>query len=262
MTYIPFKSDIAKNKPNTIANPSDYCPFCDRATLRAEGRIIKETVNFLILENKFPVMEGSFPTVLVETPTCEGHIGTYSLAYLTELLSFALDYYNELSQKSDYKSIALLKNYGPFSGGSIRHEHCQIIGFKHLNYQDNLHNNDFEGIPAIENENITVNVSTSPRSEFYELNIILKNKNHLDSLALYLQKAVNFILNILNKKNHSYNFAFYIDENDIKVKIFSRGPTTVLLLGYGIQQLPNNLDDIAIQLRQFIINDHNRERRY
>lgn len=251
MTHIPFKANIGKNKPNTLINREFKCPFCDRIALRKEGRVISETDEFLIVKNKFPVIENTFPTVIVEHNSCDEHIGTYSIDYLTRLLKFSLDFYNDLESSGSYKSVLFMKNHGIFSGGSIKHPHMQIIGFTQDSYKENLKDSDYEGVNILSNELIDWNFSNKPRSEFYEINLTLKDKTELEIFATYLQKSVNFTLKQLNKKYKCYNLAFQINEDSITVKIISRGPTSILLLGFGIHQTPNNLEQLAEQLREF-----------
>lgn len=251
LTYIPFKANTAKKKPNTILNHSSKCPFCDRSQLAKEKRFLKETDDFLIVKNKYPVMENAFATVVIEHKDCDQHIATYSLEYLTALLMFAIDYYRELESSSKFTSIAFFKNHGIFSGGSIKHPHMQIIGFENTDYNEDISSIDFEGESIISNQLIDWNLSTFPRSEGYEINLTINDGNRIDLLAAYLQKSVKYVLECLNTKHQCYNLAFYIKENKLKVKIISRGPTSVLLLGFGIHQTPNNLKEIAQHLKEY-----------
>ncbi|NGY88182.1 DUF4931 domain-containing protein [Bacillus megaterium] len=249
MTHITYKTNIGNNKPNTLINKNYKCPFCNREELHKEGHMLRETSEFLIAKNKYPVLEGSYPAVIVEHNSCNEHIGTYSVEYLERLLKFCLSYYADLEKTGSYKSIAFFKNHGIFSGGSIQHPHMQIIGFQNDSYEVN--NNDFNGIPIISNELIEWNFSNKPKSEFFEINLTLKNKDHLNKFCAYLQKSVQFVLQVLNTKHQCYNLAFQIEDDCIKVKIISRGPTSILLLGFGIHQTPNNLEELADQLRNF-----------
>jgi hypothetical protein len=250
LTHIIYKTNVGKNKPNTLINKDFKCPFCDRESLKKEGRILRETNDFLIVENKYPVIENSYPAVVVEHNSCDEHIGTYSIDYLTRLLNFCLDYYEDLKKTDSYESIAFFKNHGIFSGGSIQHPHMQIIGFND-SYKENIKDSDYEGVTILSNELIEWNFSDKPKSEFFEINLILKNKRQIESFAFCLQKSVNFILEVLNRKYQCYNLAFLIEEDCIKVKVISRGPTSILLLGFGIHQTPNNLEELASQLREF-----------
>lgn len=249
--HIPFKASTGKSKPNTLLNNEYKCPFCNRDELRSEGRVIKETEDFILVRNKYPVMANTFPTVLVEHTSCDEHIGTYSIEYLNKLLDFAFDYYFQLKESNKYRSIILFKNHGIFSGGSIKHPHMQVIGFEKNDYAENLSPSDFEGETILSNNAIDWNISSKPRSELYEINLILKDTKRIDILSKYLQKSVNFVLEQLNPKFKCFNLAFYIEEDTIKVKLFSRGPTSVLLLGFGIHQTPDNLSEVAERLKNF-----------
>lgn len=251
MTYINCLTKVTKNKPNNYINRNYKCPFCDRDELRKEGRIIRETEDFVIVENKYPVLQDAFSTVLIEHQSCGEHIGTYSIDYLTNLLRFSLNYYDELLNSGKFTSLVFFKNSGLMASGSIEHPHLQIMGLKNTNYQENIRESDFEGIPIISNQVIEWNLSTKPRSEFYEINIILHDKSRLDFLATYLQKSVNYILDVLNPKYKSYNIAFYVEEENIRLKIIPRWPSTVMLLGFGIHQTPDNLEETAQKLREY-----------
>ncbi|WP_456364171.1 DUF4931 domain-containing protein [Priestia aryabhattai] len=249
MTHIIYNTNVGSNKPNTLVNKDYKCPFCDRENLRKEGHILRETNEFLIVKNKFPVLKDSDPAVVVEHNSCNEHIGTYSVEYLERLLSFCLNYYEDLQKTGSYKSIAFFKNHGIFSGGSIQHPHMQIIGFHNNTYEVN--NDEFSGVTILSNQSIEWNFSNKPKSEFFEINLTLKNKEQLNEFCAYLQKSVQFILQVLNTKYQCYNLAFQIEEDRIRVKIISRGPTSILLLGFGIHQTPNNVEELAAQLRDF-----------
>jgi len=251
MTYMKWLANMSEGKPNTYINKEEQCPFCDRETLRKEGHIIDETEHFMIVKNKFPVLDNTFSTIIVEHPTCGEHIGTYSIDYLTKLLEYSLNYYDELQYSGQYTSIVFFKNHGLMAAGSIKHPHMQIMGFKNKTFHDNLQKSDFEGIPILSDQTVEWNVSTKPRSEFYEINIILHDKERLDVFAGCLQKTVNYTLEVLNPKYKSYNLAFNIKEKSLKVKVIPRQPSTILLLGYGIHQIPDNLEDIARQLKEY-----------
>ena len=245
MTFVKLKSNISKLKPNNYTNKNYECPFCNRETLRLEGRMIKETSDFLIVKNKYPTLEDTYSSILIEHRSCKQHMGSYTKKYLTDFLVFSLQHYEELMNSSNYTFLILFKNSGLFACGSIDHPHCQIIGFKNKVYQENIKDSDFQGIEIISDNDIEWNISTNPKSEFYEINILLFNKGKLDLLAEYLKKSINFILEVMNPKYQSYNLAFYIEKEHLKLKIIPRGPTSVLLLGYGIHQTPDNLEEVA-----------------
>lgn len=249
--HISFKASTGSDKPNTLIDKELTCPFCNQETLFKEGRVIRKTDEFMIIKNKFPVMENTFPTIIIEHKDCNQHIATYSVDYLTRLLTFAIEFYNELNESKKYTSTILFKNHGLFSGGSIKHPHMQVVGFENDDYHQNVSKEDFEGVPILSNPILDWNISSKPRSEFYEINLILKDLERIDVLALHLQKTVHYILQQLNKKYQCYNLAFYIEKNEIKIKVISRSPTSVLLLGFGIHQTPNNLKEVAEKLSEY-----------
>ena len=251
MNYIRFKTQERKQKPN-LYNKDIACPFCDRESLNSEDRTIKETSDFLILENKYPVMADALQTVLIEHSQCDEHIGSYSLRYLTELLAFGLDYYDELQDSGKYQSVCWFKNYGEISGGSVPHSHMQIIAFEKNDYHNQIREEDFEGetVWSID-DTLEVNISNKPRSEHYEFNFLLKHRDRLDLLANYLQKTVRFVLEELNVKYRSYNLAFYVEKDVLKVKLIPRKIESVMSLAFGMHFVPDDIPEVAQKLREY-----------
>ena len=78
--------------------------------------------------NKFPVFEGTYPTVIVETSDHNAELTTYSKEKLHEVISFGLERWEKVERDKRFKSVLYFRNYGPGSGGSQRHPHSQIIG--------------------------------------------------------------------------------------------------------------------------------------
>lgn len=251
MNYIRYKTQTKKHKPN-LYNQEVACPFCDRESLKLQDRIIKETSDYLIVGNKYPVMDDALQTVIIEHKQCEEHIGSYSLEYLTGLLEFSLDYYDELNESGEYQSVCWFKNYGSYSGGSVPHSHMQIIAFEHNDYLDQISEKDFVGEVVWSIDDILeVNISHRPRSEFYEFNFLLKRRDRLDVLANYLQKTVRFVLEDLNTEFRSYNLAFFVEENGLKVKLLPRKIVNLMPLVFGLHFVPDNIPEVSQRLRDY-----------
>ena len=70
-----FLNDIGKQKPESIRNRSAACPFCDKEQLT---NILATDGSIIWLKNKFPTLQDTFQTVLIETDNCEDHIATYT----------------------------------------------------------------------------------------------------------------------------------------------------------------------------------------
>ena len=76
--------------------------------------------------NKYPVLQDTWPTVIIETEGDQGELSTLSVDDATRIIQFGLDKWHETIATKEYKSVLFFKNHGPMSGGSIRHPHSQI----------------------------------------------------------------------------------------------------------------------------------------
>jgi galactose-1-phosphate uridylyltransferase len=247
---IQHQTHIGKQKPNTLMNREKACPFCDRKVFISENAVVAEEGTKLLIENKYPVFDKGYATVLVETDTCERHIHNYDERELIDVLSFGINQWKKMKNSGKYKGVMFYKNHGPISGGSIYHAHMQIIGLEEIEAQTFLLPEYFEGVIIEKRDGFEWNVSNKPKSEFYEFNVKMENEQHMKSFCLAIQKTVQYIIGTLNKTHASYNLAFYEFDNQIICKIFSRFPTSPVFLGYSLTQVPNNIESIAQQLQK------------
>lgn len=134
MSYLIFNQKISNKKPNTIRNKEIICPFCNRQLL---AKIHSQVDDVLLVANKFPTIAKADMFVVVETKTCQEDVFNYSCDKYTKILEFAIDNWLHLKNDPDYVEAILHKNYGPLSGGSIKHEHMQIVGFKKKKFMIN-----------------------------------------------------------------------------------------------------------------------------
>lgn len=251
-THLHFNTGIGKQKPNSIRNKELSCPFCDTDKLTD---IIAVDGTIIYLKNKFPVLENTYQTVLIETDDCHGELSTYPEEHLNKLIRFGLTRWLEMIETKEYRSVIFFKNHGPFSGGTIAHPHMQIIGLKEIDYREKIHPSDFEG-PAIHEKNGTVfSISTKPRIGFYEFNIKLGDIEDISAFAKYIQVAAHYILNNFPFKSTSYNLFFYQLNDDIYAKVVPRGVTTPIFIGYFIPQVPNNIEWMKNDVRERYFND-------
>ena len=61
-----FNIELGRTKPVNIRNEQVRCPFCDRSKLTD---ILDTSGHIIWLMNKYPVLEKTWPTVIIETET-------------------------------------------------------------------------------------------------------------------------------------------------------------------------------------------------
>jgi hypothetical protein len=250
LNQIIFNTAIGKIKPESIKNKETKCPFCDLQQLE---NIIEIDGPIIWLENKYPVLEKTFQTVIIETDQCNSDISQYSLTHLNRLLQFSIHKWLELAQNERYKSVILFKNHGYLSGGTIKHPHMQIVGLEEIDYLDNVDVKDFEGLLIDKREDVEWNLSQHPRMGSYEWNIISDDINGLATMAGYIQKCVYYLLNQFFYSCDSYNLFFYHLYGKIIVKIIPRYVTPPLFIGFSIRQVANNLEEIVSDMRSYFL---------
>ncbi|GGE44955.1 DUF4931 domain-containing protein [Pullulanibacillus camelliae] len=242
-----FNPMIAKEKPNSVHHNS-LCPFCAKDQL---DEIIDTRDNMILVKNKYPVLEETFPTVLIETDECQSELADYALPHLYNLMAFAFEKWLEMENNERFKSVIFFKNQGPLSGGSIRHPHMQIIGLEKVDYHDNLKEEFFVGHRIIASDTLEVNLSTHPMIGFTEFNIRFTDLDQLHEVARSVQSICHYILNRFNGGScRSYNIFFYHWLDVFYVKIIPRYVTTPLYVGFGLRQTYNNPEAIIDDLRQ------------
>lgn len=249
-THLLFNTHLSRKKPESIRNRTVSCPFCDHDNL--EG-IIEQQGTMIWLANKYNVLEKTLQTVIIETDQCDGELSTYAKEQLYRLLAFAIEKWQEMLQSKEYRSVMLFKNHGPYSGGSIAHPHMQIIGFHQFDYLAHTIQEHFEGVLIHEADGVICNLSTKPRAGFSEFNVILTDPSsteQIQRMADMVQALAHYILNVLNPVFKSYNLFFYQIDDNICVKVVPRFVASPLFIGYSIPQVPNNLEEIAEDVRQ------------
>ena len=86
-THLHFHSNVGQQKPNSIHNRETTCPFCDRQGIES---ILAEDGPILLVPNKFPVLEDTYMTVLIETATCDEDLTTLPTDHLHRLIRFGV----------------------------------------------------------------------------------------------------------------------------------------------------------------------------
>ena len=86
----PLIFDIAlgRTKPVNMRDASVRCPFCDRSNLTD---ILAQDGHIIWLMNKYPVLQDTWPTVIVETEGDQGELSTLSVDDATRIIQFGLD---------------------------------------------------------------------------------------------------------------------------------------------------------------------------
>jgi galactose-1-phosphate uridylyltransferase len=245
-THITFFTEIGAQKPNSIKNKEIPCPFCRidelEEVLDKRGRII-------LVKNKYTVLEQAYQTVLIETDECERDLSNYTKQHLYDVLQFGLEHWEQMLNSGEYRSVMFFKNHGPLSGGTIRHPHMQIIGLKEVDCQHDFSKSQFEGLSILEEAGVRFTVSTKPRVGFYELNVIWDKGAELSLFADCIQAGVHYLLNHFHRNCTSYNLFFYKNNERTYCKIMPRFVTSPLYMGYGVQQVANNIEQIAQKIK-------------
>lgn len=244
--HLRFNTHIGREKPYTIDNREAECPFCDRSRLAG---ILDDQGDILYLVNKYPVLEDTFQTVIIETAHCESELSTYPREHLHRVMRFGVAKWLEMARDPRFASAVFYKNHGPHSGGSLRHPHMQIVGLHQVDYRQNVLAQDFEGLAIAPGDGVEFNLSTHPRVGFTEFNVILRDPAEIDRMADYVQVAAHYTLNGFNQYCSSYNLFFYELEGAIAAKLIPRFVMGPLYVGFSIPQVTNRLEEIVEAVR-------------
>ena len=101
-----FNIELGRTKPVNIRNEQVRCPFCDRSKLTD---ILDTSGHIIWLMNKYPVLEKTWPTVIIETETDEGEFSTLPTDEAAHILQFGLDKWRETRQRKEFKIRTLLQ---------------------------------------------------------------------------------------------------------------------------------------------------------
>ncbi len=246
INLIGFDVTLGSQKPENIIDRKASCPFCDVAHLTD---ILDTDGDIILLRNKYNVIKGADQFVIIEGCDCQADMPDYAKDHMHRLIRFSLRHWKQMIDSGKYKAVLFFKNFGPMSGGTIRHPHMQLVGFPDLNPALLFSTKEFEGIPIMEKNNVTLNASTCPRVGFGELNILPRKGYDPDTLADFIQISVDYIMHHFNKRCNSYNIFFYHDKESFYTKVMPRFATSPLFIGYNIHFLPNNLERIVQEMK-------------
>lgn len=246
-THLQFVMNIGQQKPESIINRETLCPFCDRASLTG---ILAEEGPLMLLKNKYPVLQDTLQTVLIETDECLAELSDYDPAHMRRLMRFAVREWEKLEQSGEFRSVVMFKSHGPQSGGTIRHPHMQIVGLEKVDYLEHVSAEQFEGIRIASAPGVELNISTKPRVGFYELNVVLSDPEQIDIMADYIQMAAHYLMHHFHKSCNSYNLFFYRLDGQICVKIMPRFVASPIFVGFGIPQVADRIGNVAQEMQR------------
>lgn len=242
INLIRFDMAVGRQKPENIIHKENDCPFCHPEGLTDiyatdEGGII-------LLKNKFDVLANADQLVLVETDRCGVDMPDYPPEHMRRIVRFGVAKWLEMESSGKYSAVIFFKNHGHLSGGTMRHAHMQLVGFRDADPSLFADAEDFEGLTIVEKDGVLLNAATHPRLGFGEFNLIAA-QGSLNTLADLLQKTVAYVCARFKKSEDSYNIFFYRLGEKIGVKVMPRFPTSPLMIGYDIRILPSHLAEIV-----------------
>lgn len=248
INLIKFDTDIGKTKPATLTQAEIACPFCDVEHLTD---IIDVDDDIIFLRNKYNVIENADQFVLIEGRECHSDMPEYSKEKMRRVIKMGVKHWQSLLASGKYEEVLFFKNFGIMSGGTIRHPHMQLVGFPKLKSELLFDEVELRGIVIAERDGVEFNISNCPRIGFGELNVIVEHGGSLETLADFIQIAVHYAMNHFSKRCTSYNIFFYHRADKIFAKVMPRYATSPYFVGYNIHFLPNNIERIAKEVKQF-----------
>lgn len=247
----------SKKRVETILPPTNYCPFCDVEQLTD---ILRIDCNKIWLKNKFPTIEKALMTVIIESDKHLGDVSTYSLSENRKVFRFAFECWDEMIKSGDFRSVLMFKNFGPHSGGTLRHPHLQVVGLHELDGYEQISPEHFEGI-EIKKNGLAVTLSTRPVMGFVEFNVIISGLENVEKLADSVHEITSYLMtDYMDGRCDSYNLFFHHFNGKYICKIVPRFITSPYFIGYKIAQvnklekLEEIADEIKIRLELMKIN--------
>lgn len=246
-----FNPKINKVKYATNT-PTSGCPFCDRESL---SDIYRQEGEKIWLKNKYQTLEKTEMTVIIESAEHEGDISTYSPAENREIFRFAFDCWGELIASDKFKSVLMFRNFGPRSGGSLRHPHMQIVGLKETDGYAEVKPENFSGL-EIHRNGVDIILSDQPVMGFVEFNVSIDDLSQVERLADHVQTISRYLVkDYMNGRCDSYNLFFYHIDGRYICKIVPRFITSPYFIGYKLSQVnsPEHLREVAMELKKILV---------
>ena len=232
-----FENAAATGKPDDNRRPGTSCPFCDVEGLE---NVIKRDGDRIWLMNKYRTLRDTVQTVLIESAEHEGDLTTYPRAQAREVIRFALSCWDEMISSGRFASVLMYKNFGPLSGGSLRHPHLQIVGLEHEDGYAAIRPEHFEGIEVTVLGEVHVTISLEPVMGFFEANVSMPRcagAEVRDAFSDALQATARYVLNEHHGgRADSYNLFFYHVAGRTIAKVMPRWVASPYYIGYRLAQ--------------------------
>ena len=244
-----FDTAIAKDKPENIRHPRDACPFCDPGQLTD---IIAQDADRIWLLNKFPTLQATWQTIVIESARHDGDIATYSPVENRAVFAFVLKHWQATIASGRFQSVLCYKSFGPHSGGSLRHPHMQIVGLTAVDGYANVTAANLTGYPALTVDRVQVTVSDQPIMGFVEINVAAPI-TAVTPFADAVQQVVQYTLNTyFHGWCDSYNLFFYPQGDQVVAKVVPLFNVSPYYIGYRLAQAdtPERMRAIAQEIRQ------------
>lgn len=240
-----FQTNAAKHKPENIRHTQNACPFCQPTHLT---HVLTQQADMIWLVNKFRTLQDTLQTLIIESADHNGDIANYSVTKNRQLFAFAFHCWHQLQTNPRYQSVLMYKNYGPLSGGSLRHPHLQIVGLEHTDGYADIALENFQGLPVLTHDALTVTISTKPVMGFVEINVHLKQATALVALADTVQAIIIYVLQRhYHGRCDSYNLFFYQLNGDVYCKVLPRFVVSPYFVGYHLAQVNDAAQLVAVQ---------------
>jgi len=233
---LTFRVKTARVKPNDMYGNSK-CPFCDRQSLID---ILNDSGDFMWLMNKYPTLDQTVQTIIIESRIHDTNLTAYSSLYMERLWRYIEECWETMASSGKYASTVLLKNHGLMSGSSLKHPHLQLIGLEQIDAVAMRTVSDFEGLELYSDDNCTATISTEPIMGFVELNVITKRHQHSPMTSQVIQALVRYILiSYQGNRVNSFNLHGWLFEDKQVIKIIPRWVDSAYYTGFGISQVYN-----------------------
>ena len=244
-----FNSDVNSVKYEKAQETHQTCPFCEVEQLTD---LLRTSGHKIWLKNKYATLEDALMTVIIESDKHLGDVSVYSKEENRSVFQFAFDCWDELIASKHYRSVLMFKNFGPRSGGTLRHPHMQIVGLTEVDGYQHISKEHFAGV-EIKKNGVTITISTHPIMGFVEFNVIIHQLDQVETLADDVQVITQYLLNdYLNGRCDSYNLFFHHLDNQYICKVVPRFITSPYYIGYKISQVNQlkKLKEIASELSE------------
>ncbi|MEE5987116.1 DUF4931 domain-containing protein [Ligilactobacillus equi] len=252
-----FKVQTAKQKPENIRNKQGYCPFCDLVNLKD---FLAQDEDRIWLMNKYRTLEKTVQTLIVESSQHEGDIHVQTQATNAKLLNFIQTCYEKMQTWGQFKSIVIYKNFGPKSGGSLRHPHFQIVGMEEVDAYAQIAPRNLTGISILKEEGAELNISDQPVLGFTELNVQLPVQENWGQMADLIKFAIRYFMEDHLKGRvvvDSYNLFLYPLMDKVTCKIVPCFNLSPYGRGYLLAQV--NDQQNLLEIKDFLQEKYRKE---